>query len=492
MDFKKDFLASIVVFLVALPLCMGIALASGVPMAYGIISGIVGGLVVGYFTGSPLQVSGPAAGLVVLVWDIVEKHGLVGLGIVTFFAGLLQVTSALLKLGPYFRAISPSVIKGMLSAIGVIIFASQFHVMLDDNPGASPVQNLITIPAAILKIFDTSLGVPHMEAAFIGVVTIMLIMLWNNLKDKYKLVVPGALIGVVATTAIAYFAAIEIKRVSFGSGFEFFNQEVLLHNNLGSFSMTLFWLAIPLAFIATAETLLCTNAVERMRPEVSTDYNKELFAQGIGNTICGFLGALPMTGVIVRSSANVEAGANTKWSAIMHGLWLLILVASFTALLQMIPTATLAAVLVLTGVKLMNLKELIKTYKTDKADFFMWLTTLVAIIATNLLVGIAIGFAVTLLHLVWSIHNLEIKHEEQDSSGKVKVKIIGKASFLNLPSIVRSLDNVNQDSKHIELDLHNLLYRDNSFNDYISNLKNSLGHRGVTLSVNEPNSTSLQ
>ena len=479
---KKDFLASVVVFLVALPLCMGIAIASGVPIAYGILSGIIGGLVVGIITGSPLQVSGPAAGLVVIVYDIVQTHGMVGLGIATFFAGLVQMISAFLKAGPYFRAVSPSVIRGMLSGIGVLILSSQFHVMLDDKPSSSAIQNILTVPKAITKIFDTSLGIPHMEAAFLGVVAILLILVWNNLKEKYKLVVPGALVGIVAVTLIAYYAKLPINKVTLSGSFSDVFSANMIFSNLGKFNWDLLLLSIPLALVATAETLLCTNAVEKLRPSVPVDYNKELLAQGVGNTLCGVFSALPLTGVIVRSAANVEAGGETNKSTILHGVWLLLFVCFLGSVLELIPTSSLAAILVLTGYKLINLKEMIKAFKVDKQEFAIWILTTCAIVGTDLLKGIFFGLALSLFKLLYDIHLIEISKDETNPD-KTILSFQGKASFLTLPKISKVIDLHSKSSKELELNLRKLIYTDDAVEEYLANLKDVLGHRGVKVSI---------
>ncbi len=202
----RDFLASIVVFLVALPLCMGIAIASGAPPALGLITGIVGGLVVGSLAGSPLQVSGPAAGMAVLVYQLVQDHGLIMLGVVGLIAGGLQLLAGVLRMGQWFRAISPSVIHGMLAGIGVLIFASQIHVMLDDAPRASGLLNIAAIPEAIVKAIPTDSSVHHL-AAMAGIVTILTIVLWNQFKPKRLSLIPGPLLGVIVGTGFAIAAS---------------------------------------------------------------------------------------------------------------------------------------------------------------------------------------------------------------------------------------------------------------------------------------------
>ena len=191
-EWTKDFLASIVVFLVALPLCMGIAIASGVPPALGLITGIVGGLVVGFLAGSPLQVSGPAAGLAVVVYQAVQDHGLAALGVIILGAGAIQLAAGLLKIGQWFRAISPSVIHGMLAGIGVLIFCSQFHVMVDDAPRANGIQNLISIPESIYKGLFPFDGSTHHIAAAIGLLTIVSLLAWNRFKPAQLRMVPAA------------------------------------------------------------------------------------------------------------------------------------------------------------------------------------------------------------------------------------------------------------------------------------------------------------
>lgn len=476
MNYKKDFLASIVVFLVALPLCMGIAIASGVPVAYGVLSGIIGGLVVGFLTGSPLQVSGPAAGLIVIVYDIVQSHGLKGLGIVTFIAGAIQFIMALFKLGPYFRAISPAVINGMLSGIGVIILASQFHVMFDATPASGPIENILKMPetlsSALLK-----------PVALISLFSLLLIVGWNHFKLKYKWITPGALIGIIGATLAVYFSQVEVNKVSIEGNFLESIKGYLLINNLGELSWELFLLAIPLALVATTETLLCTNAIEKMAPHAPVNYNKELYAQGVGNMLCGFFAALPMTGVIVRSAANVEANAETQASSILHGLWLLLMVTFFGNLLGLVPTAALATILLLTGIKLVNWAGLKKTFYADRLDFGIWVVTMASIVGINLLAGIGIGFFLSLLKLLYSIHPIEIKALPSEDLNESNIQISGKASFLALPEISKKIEQNISGKSHIKIHTNHLIYQDAAFIEYIENLKLTQSHKGIEVSI---------
>ncbi|MEP6168497.1 MAG: SulP family inorganic anion transporter, partial [Rhodopirellula bahusiensis] len=336
---KQDFLASIVVFLVALPLCMGIAIASGVPVAAGLITGIVGGLVVGWFAGAPLQVSGPAAGLTVIVYQVVNEHGLLALGAVVLIAGTLQLIAGTLRLGRWFRAVSPAVIHGMLAGVGVLIVSSQFHVMLDDSPKQNGLANLASIPAAAYEAL-----VHRDPAAGIGVIAIACLMAWKTLAKGRFALVPAPLIAIVVAAVMAGTMGLPVARVqmpdSLSSAIHLPSLELLQSVPLN----VLLQAGVLIAIVASAETLLCAAAVEKMKPEVKTDYDRELVAQGIGNIVCGALGALPMTGVIVRSSANVESGGQTRSSAILHGAWLLVFVVALGSMVRLIPTAGLAAI----------------------------------------------------------------------------------------------------------------------------------------------------
>lgn len=312
-QYRHDVLASLVVFLVALPLCMGIAIASGLHPAAGLLTGIVGGIIIGPISGCPLQVSGPAAGLTVIIWEIVNKHGVQALGLIVSCAGLLQIAFGLLRFGQFFRAVSPAVVQGMLSGIGMLILASQFHVMLDDKPKGSGLDNLIAIPGALINCITLNHDFNHI-AALIGLITIAVILIWEKLPiPAIRSTVPPTLAAVVIATALSSYLNLDVNRVSLP-------ESLLAAVNLPDLNLipklnwTILQQGLVVAFIASAETLLTANAVSRMVPGVKGKYDQELLAQGIGNSICGGIGALPLTGVIVRSSVNIKAGARTELS----------------------------------------------------------------------------------------------------------------------------------------------------------------------------------
>ena len=403
----RDFLSSVVVFLVAVPLCLGIALASGLPPTAGLISGIIGGLIVGYFSGCPLQVSGPAAGLITIVWETIHQHGIESFGLIVLMAGIIQISFGLLRLGKWFRAVSPAVIQGMLAGIGVLIFASQLHVMIDDKPTSSAIQNLLSIPTAIEKSLFPGDGLSHHLAAIIGVLTITTILFWNLAPKKLKLI-PAPLVGVLVAVAVSYMLQLPIAYIEVPNNLlndlHFLSFKDITSNlHLGLVSS-----ALAIAFVASAETLLTATAVDRMRSGNRTSYNREVIAQGIGNSVAGFLGVLPITGVIVRSAANVQAGAETRMSTIFHGVWLLLFITILPFVLEMIPISGLAAILVYTGYRLVNIQEAKKLLRFGKSELFIYVATIVAIISTNLLEGIIIGFSLSLIKLLYSLARLDI------------------------------------------------------------------------------------
>lgn len=439
---RTDALASVVVFLVALPLCMGVAIASGAPPAAGLITGIVGGLVVGVLAGSPLQVSGPAAGLAVIVWELLQRHGAAGLGVIVLLAGLMQLVAGALRLGQWFRAVSPSVIHGMLAGIGVLIFASQFHVMVDDGPKGSGIQNLLSIPAAVARGVTPSNGSSNHLAAMIGLVTITTIVLWTRLAPKRFKALPAPLVAVCVGSVLAAALALPVRYVAVPANLWDAVTLPTLESLRGALSISVIGAAAALAVVASAETLLCATAIDQRHTGPRTDYDRELMAQGVGNCICGVVGALPMTGVIVRSSANVEAGARTRLSAVLHGAWILAFVALMPGVLGRIPVSALAAVLVFTGYKLVNPTAMRALATQGRVELAIYAATVVGIVTTDLLTGVLIGLGLSLAKLVYTFTHLDVTFVEGTEPGTALVALDGAATFVRLPALAAALAKV--------------------------------------------------
>lgn len=477
----KDTFASIVVVLVALPLAMGIALASGMPPASGLITCIVGGIVVGLLSGSPLQVSGPAAGLSVIVYDILREHGAEKIGLIVLIAGLVQLAAGLLKWGQWFRAVSPAVINGMLSGIGVLILGSQFHVMLDDKPRTSGWENLIEIPRALWNLQQMDISNPHI-AGGIGLLTIVVILVWEAGAPKKLKLIPAALLAVLAASAVTYYFKLPINHVQLPENLlEAIRVPTSGWNGWRETNILLEGLA--LAIVASAETLLTATAVDRMQTRVRAKYDRELAAQGVGNTICGLLGALPMTGVIVRSTVNIQAGAQTRLSPILHGIWLLLFVLAFPWVLRLIPTAALAALLVYTGYKLANWKVFFELKKYGKSEAVIYLVTLITIVATDLLTGVLTGLALSIAKLLYIFSHLEIREDTQSGGpGQTALYLRGAATFLNLPRLADALESV-EPSTELHVHLEDLDYIDHASLDLIMSWEESHKASGGALVI---------
>jgi len=477
---RSDSLASIVVFLVALPLCMGIAVASGAPPAAGLMTGVIGGVIVGLLAGSPLQVSGPAAGLTVIVMDIVARHGLEVLGVIVLLAGVIQIVLGALRLGQVFRAVSPAVIHGMLAGIGVLIFASQFHVMVDDPKRATGLQNLASIPEAIVKGVTPVAGTTHHIAAIIGLATILLIVLWPILAPKKLRVIPAPLVGVGSAAIIAWVFKLNISYVTIPD--HIWDAVVWpTSSTLGALvSKEAIIAAITVALVASAETLLCASAVDQMHTGARTKYDRELFAQGVGNSLCGLVGALPMTGVIVRSSANIKAGGKTRLSAILHGIWLLVFVVVLPDVIRLIPMAALGALLVYTGYKLAHPEPVRNLLRFGKGEVAIYLITLITIVAFDLLSGVIAGILASAIKLLYTFSHLNIKVESTPDGRRTFLRLDGAATFVRLPRLAAALEGAPADTElHVQID--RLSYIDHACLELLDNWRNQHEAKGGRL-----------
>jgi MFS superfamily sulfate permease-like transporter len=593
-NWQQDVLASLVVFLVALPLCMGIALASGAPIAAGLVTGIIGGIVVGTFAGSPLQVSGPAAGLTVICGEIIRQHGMPAFGLAVLFAGGFQLVAGLCRLGQWFRAVSPAVIHGMLSGIGILILCGQLHVLVDARPRETALKNLLALPQSLMEglrlperesseirtahirllrqanalanrqrvlkgdverslirlqppnpdpfhehthltdrdilstlqpfiaeqelllqefrelmmearssafsssetssrnetVFDhlnlaeqtlatavTQLSDPNLKAVArsqrdatsalnqvtaglkshewagkIGLLAVGVIIAWQFLaRGKMKLI-PAPLLAIIVATAVAQILHVPVLYVdvpsNLMSGLSFASLSVLEQSPL----RLLIGSGLVIAMVASAETLLCATAVDQMHRGPRTRYDRELAAQGVGNLLCGWLGVLPMTGVIVRSAANVQAGAETRLSAVLHGVWLLLFSVALVPLLRLIPTAALAGILVFTGFRLIDYRSFLSLWKENRIEAGIFLITMLVIVAEDLLIGVVTGIVLSAAKLLFRFSELEVElvQDSETDAGRTTIRLRGAATFLRLPILASRLEKV---APGVELDV---------------------------------------
>ncbi|NLU82700.1 bifunctional SulP family inorganic anion transporter/carbonic anhydrase [Rhodococcus sp. HNM0569] len=425
---RYDLPASLVVFLVALPLSIGIAIASGAPVMAGLIAAVVGGIVAGAVGGSPLQVTGPAAGLTVVVAELVDKFGWQATCAITVAAGVLQIVFGLSGIARAALAIAPVVVHAMLAGIGVTIALQQIHVLLGGSSHSTVVQNLTELPGQLFS--------PQWDSAAIGILVVVIMVGWKRLPDRMRMV-PGPLVAVVVATIVSLLVPMDVPRIQLdGSLFDAIALPSLPDGP---------WLAVAtgvltVALIASVESLLSAVAVDKMHDGPRTEFSRELVGQGTANVISGAVGGLPVTGVIVRSSTNVAVGARTRASAILHGIWILVFAVLLTGLVQQVPMAALAGLLVVIGLQLVKLADITKARRTG--DAWIYGVTIAGVVFLNLLEGVLIGLALAVILLLWRVIRPSIAVERGAGENTWTVTVEGPCSFLSLPKLTSLLSRI--------------------------------------------------
>ncbi|RJO68420.1 carbonic anhydrase [Nocardia panacis] len=425
---RYDLPASIVVFLVALPLSLGIAVASGAPVAAGLIAAAVGGIVAGAIGGSPVQVSGPAAGLTVVIAQSVHQFGWGATCFVTAVAGSLQILFGLSRIARAALVVAPVVVHAMLAGIGVIIALQQVHVLLGGASLSSSLESLTQLPHQLLTL--------HGGDLLIGLVVIGILIGWRRAPRGLR-IVPGPLLAVVAATLLAAVLPFRIERLTLdGSLLDSVGLPSIPSGHWTSVALT----AVTVALIASVESLLSAVAVDKVRPGTRIDFDRELLGQGAANLASGLLGGLPVSAVIVRSITNVEAGARTKAACVLHGVWILVFAIAFEDVVQRIPKAALAGVLILIGVQLIKLARIRLARRTG--DLYVYLVTLCCVVFLNLLAGVALGLALAFALLLWRVVRVTITAEPVPGTRRWVVRVDGTCTFLALPRLSAELAGV--------------------------------------------------
>lgn len=493
-NLKYDLKSSLVVFLVALPLCLGIAIASGAPPMSGLIAGIIGGIVIGAISGSHVGVSGPAAGLTVIVLDSINTMGTFELFLATLVvAGLIQLTLGILKAGIIGYYFPHAVIKGMLAAIGLILILKQIphalgydvDAMGDETFLQADNHNTFSEIWYAFQFFSPG-AIPIVLIA----IAILIFFERPRIKDhKIFGTIPGALWAVISGIVINEFYMIWKPEWKL-TGNHLVKIPVL--ENLGEISSLLvfpdfsmigegtFWIvAVTIAIIGSLETLLSIDAADKLDPRKRiTPPSRELIAQGIGNTLSGLIGGLPTTAVIVRSTANISSGARTKMSAIFHGVLLMILVLSIPTILNMIPLSCLAAVLFLVGYKLAKPSIFIRIYNHGWDQFIPFLVTVVAILLTDLLMGIGIGLVFGLVFVVKTnfVHSVDVTERK----GNYLVKLRKDVSFLNKALLIKELSKIPKGSTVI-INAHNAEFIDHDIQEVLNDYIHTSADKNITV-----------
>jgi MFS superfamily sulfate permease-like transporter len=481
---RADFLASWVVFLVALPLSIGIAVASGVPeeraAAVGILSAIVSGFVTGLFAGSPLQISGPAAGLIVVTYEISQKVGWEGLALAVMLTGLFQVVGGLLRWGGLFRAVTPGMIEGMMSGIGMIILLTQVYRLIGLRPPGEGLAlggfvNLIRLPSSLLALKPERL----IEVG-LAMATLTLMSLWARLAPSRLKVIPAALVSLLGAVVIAQVLPWPVTFLSFDGRWSGAIQ--LPHSGMLSYllSPVLWQSAFVLTFIASAKGLLTAAAIDTLQTHAPrTRFNRELMAEGTANLSCGFLGLLPITGEVARSSANVLSGAQTARSNLLHAGWMLLFLMAFPAAFKYLPQAAISGLLIAIALKLLNLPLFWKLSKESPSESFVFLTTFLLGFGIDLLLGILGGLLIAFFHLTYRLSQLRIR-VKYGGQRHIHLHLSGAATFLQLPGLTALFQRLPKDA-HLHIRGEALLYIDFACRSYFSQFAKELEAQGGRL-----------
>jgi len=497
---KNDLPASMVVFFVALPLCLGIALASGAPLFSGLIAGIIGGIVVGSLSGSKIGVSGPAAGLAAIVLTAIGTLGSYeNFLVAVVLGGVIQLIFGLLKAGIIGYYFPSSVIKGMLTGIGIIIVLKQIPHFFGYNTDPEgdfaffQVDGENTFSEIFKTINNISLG-----STVVGLIGLGILILWNNIlskKGKFFNIIQGPLVAVVVGIIYFYITDSESKygisashlvSVPVPDNFDSFVSQFSFPNFAAISNPEVWVIAFTIALVASLETLLCVEATDKLDPYKNvTPTNRELLAQGTGNVISGLIGGLPITQVIVRSSANIQSGGRSKLSAIIHGFFLLISVILIPNLLNKIPLSVLAAILLIVGYKLAKPQLFTQMFQLGWKQFIPFTVTVFGIVFTDLLVGIGMGLAIGIVViLIKSFQNSHFLHIEDKSNGKHKIKmtLAEEVTFFNKGAILKELDSLPIDT-FLELDVRQTRYLDHDIIEILEDFAFKAKVRNIDIKI---------
>lgn len=462
-DIRADFASGLVVFLIAFPLCLGIAMASGAPLFSGIISGVIGGIFVGYLSQSHVSVSGPTAGLVAIIMTAITDLGAFNIFLTAvFLAGLLQLLLGFIRAGSISNYFPKNVIEGMMAGIGIIIVLKQIpHAVGLDNDYEGNLSFINTDGSTIFNSLFTIFDHFHLGVIIVVVISLLILICWEKIYFFKKLkLISGALVAVIISIILNEFfrgSLLEISKEHLVSlpilgSLQEFKDIIMLPDFSAILNPQVWMVAFTITVITSIETLLCIEASDRMDIQRRyTSTNHELKAQGLGNIVSSLLGGLPIASVVVRSSANVNAGAKTKMSTIIHGLLLVVSVLFIPKILNKIPFATLAAILLLVGYKLAKPSIIIYFWKKGKYQFIPFIVTLLGVVFTDLSKGVALGIVVSIFFVLRG--NLKrayyFKKEEYEDGDIINIDLAQEVSFLNKAAIKNTLSHLPENSKVI-------------------------------------------
>ncbi|HEX4813677.1 MAG TPA: SulP family inorganic anion transporter [Nonomuraea sp.] len=464
---RHDLPASLVVFLVAVPLSLGIAMAAGAPLAAGLIAAAAGGIVAGWLGGSPVQVSGPTASLTVVIAGLVHTYGWRATCLITILAGAVQLLLGAFKAARAALAISPAVVHGMLAGVGIIIALAQLHVVLGGSPQHSALANLTQLPGQLVAM--------HGHKVMVGVLTITVMLVWGRMPKRVR-AVPAPLAALLVAGGTAWVFGWNVTRIDLSGAITGWSPPELPQGDWQLVAGAV----LLIALLAGAESLLCCVATESMHTGPRADLDRELTGQGVANAVSGFLGGLPVAGVIIRSTTNIRAGARSRWSAILHGVWVLLFALWLGGTIHLIPMEALAALLVLTGIKTISLGHIRKVHGHNEVP--VYLVTLSGVILVGLAEGVLAGLALAALLALRRLTRVTVdKRKEPD--GRLHATVSGSLTFLGVPRLTQELRAIPA-GVAVDLDL-NIDFMDNAAFEAIHSWRLDHERLGGTVTIDE-------
>ncbi|MFI6177453.1 SulP family inorganic anion transporter [Nonomuraea sp. NPDC051191] len=464
---RHDVPASLVVFLVAVPLSLGVALAAGAPLAAGLVAAAVGGIVAGRLGGSVVQVSGPTASLTVVIAGLVQTYGWRATCLITIVAGALQVLLGAFKAARAALAVSPAVVHGMLAGVGIIIALAQLHVVLGGSPEQSPWANLAELPSQIMDL--------HGHKVMVGILTITVLLAWSRMPKPVR-AIPAPLAALLAAAVTAAVFGWNVTRIDLSGAITAWAPPVLPVGDWQHIAMGV----LLVALVAGAESLLCCVATDSMHTGPRSDLDRELTGQGVANMVSGFLGGLPVAGVIVRSTTNIQAGARTRWAAILHGVWVLLFALCLGWTIKLIPMEALAALLVFIGIKTISLGHLRKVHGHNEVPVYVM--TMSGVILVGLAEGVLAGLALAALLALRRLTRVTVD-KRQEPGGVMHATVSGSLTFLGVPRLTQELRAI-PPGVAVDLDL-NIDFMDNAAFDAIHSWRLDHERLGGTVTIDE-------
>ncbi|GIH90665.1 SulP family inorganic anion transporter [Planobispora siamensis] len=465
---RHDLPASLVVFLVAVPLSLGIAAASGAPLMAGLIAGVVGGVVAGAMGGSVVQVSGPAAGLALVVADLVSRYGWPATCMITLLAGGLQMMLGVLRVARTALAVSPAVVHGMLAGVGVVIALSQAHVVLGGSPHASALENIVGLPGQVAR--------EHGEAVLAGLLTLAVLIAWPRLPQRVRSV-PAPLAALLSAAAAAALLGWEVTRIDLPASLSQWSAPVWPQGDWHGIAGAV----VLVALLAGVESLLCSVATDKLHDGERTDLDRELTAQGAANIVTGALGGLPVAGVIVRSTTNVRAGARSRWSTVLHGVWILLFAVGLGWTVAFVPMEALAALLVFIGFQMVNVGHVRNLHGHREVPVYV--ATLAGVVLLGLAEGVLLGLGLAALLALRRLTGVTVRARPEPCGRRWHVLIDGSLTFLGVPRLTAELRAVPAGTE-VDLEL-NIDFMDNAAFEAVHAWRQEHERGGGTVHIDE-------